>query len=80
MLIISRGDQVPCQYDKSSDNNIFYGKKVQEIKKKNGYAAATKVLCLYMHFFTFIGGNCPLSLYIVFHIYFTTTSRIMLRF
>ena len=34
MLIISRGDQVPCQYDKSSDNNIFYGKKVQEIKKK----------------------------------------------
>ena len=26
--------QVPFQYDKSSDNNIFYSKKVQEIKKK----------------------------------------------
>ena len=27
-----RGGQVPFQYDKSSDN-IFYSKKVQEIKK-----------------------------------------------
>ena len=24
---------MPFQYDKSSDNNIFYSKKVQEIKK-----------------------------------------------
>ena len=40
--------QVQFQYDKSSDNNIFYSKKVQEIKK-NGYSAATKVLCLYLH-------------------------------
>ena len=29
-----QGDQVTCQYDKSSDNNIFYSKEVQEIKKK----------------------------------------------
>ena len=27
------GGQVPFLYDKSSDNNIFYSKKVQEIKK-----------------------------------------------
>ena len=43
------GGQVPFQYDKSPDNNIVYIKKVQEIKK-NGYAAAPKVLCLILHF------------------------------
>ena len=39
---------MPCQCDKSSDHNIFESKKLQEIK--NGYAAATKVLCLYLYF------------------------------
>ena len=40
---------MPFQYDKSSDNDIFYSKKVQVIKK-NGYYAATKLLFLYLHF------------------------------
>ena len=41
---------MPCQYDKSSDN-IFYSKKVQEIKKKK-----TDMLLLqrfYVYIFTF---------------------------
>ena len=55
--------------------NIFYSKKVQEIKK-NGYAAATKVLCLYLHFWPLLA---IISLH-SFHIHFPTTSRIMLQF
>ena len=53
----------------------FTVKKVQEIKK-NGYAATTKVLFIFT-FFIFIGGNYPLSCYIVFYIHFPTTSQIM---
>ena len=62
-----RGVQVPCQYDKSSDNNIFYSKKVQE--KKTDMQLLQRFYFIY--FFTC--GNCPLSCYIVFHIQFPTS-------
>ena len=67
---------VPFQYDKWSDNNLFYSKKVQEIKKK-------RICCCYkgsmfkFTFFTSIAGNCPLSRYIVVHIHFPTNAPIL---
>ena len=77
--ILGREDQVPCQYYKSSDNIIFYRKKVQEIKKKWIVMLLLQRFYVYIYIFTFIDGNCPLSRYIVFHIHFPTT-RMMLRF
>ena len=73
------GAQVPFQYGKLSDNNIFYSKKSTRNKKKTDMLLLQRFY-VYIYIFTFIGGNCPLSRYIVFHIHFPTTSRIMLRF
>ena len=71
------GGRCRFKYDKSSDN-IFYSKKVQEIKKR--ICCCYKGSMFIFAYFTSIGGNCLLSRYIVFHIHFPTTSRIMLRF
>ena len=79
LLIISRGGG-RCHFNMINRQLIIYFTVKKYKKKKKRICCCYKGSMFIFTFFTSIGGNCPLSRYIVVHIHFPSTSRIMLRF